>query len=180
MRKWDIARIIIVCVTGLWVIYIFVISDGISKELLRALAMCVFFASETLADVISRKEVWSPPVEVKENEEYILAEARIRDGERVSAVGAVMLVVPLIILFVKKELHGILAELSIFSCLGGVVLLIIGATLCGRGAAYINEKAQMYLEELEVEPKPMSKVAIICKVIGWIAFALWGVTLLMK
>lgn len=163
-KKTAIYLSLFLCIPVLYLLYLDISSGITGLGILKLPLLYIILVCQLLREAFSKKESFDLPAEIKEHEDYILAKDRMNYGRNMGISGGLMIIIPVVLLFVLKSLHGFWARAAIFSFLFGIPVAIIGLILFMMGKHYIAQAEAKQLAETSTEPE--SKLSNICNIIS--------------
>ena len=114
------------------------------------------------------------PSEIKEffNEEDFEALEQMESGEKSNLIGWIMIGVPIILLVVTGELHGIFVGMGIFSFFLGILFVVLGTVAENQGRNHLNKKLLelQFTNKKSFVPEKENPASRVCSAIGTVAF----------
>ena len=157
------------CIVAMDIFYFRVSEGDMGQDLMQLLLIHIMLVCQILRDIFSKRGSIQLPEELQEQEDYVLAKNRVGFGAKIGIVGGLMIIIPVVLLLVLKELHGTWARIAVFAFLGGVPAALIGIILAVMGNGYIAKAEAKYRMDTSAEPEPESRISKICNGISVIA-----------
>ncbi|MBR4861676.1 MAG: hypothetical protein IKU09_05700 [Firmicutes bacterium] len=170
-NKTLIILCVILCALALYSLYLDISAGDTGLNLLKAPALMVIGICQILRCVYTEKQELTMPSDITEQEDYILAKNRVNFGTKFGIAGILMIALPVAALFIRKGLHGIWAQMGLYSFLFGVTAAVIGLILFMLGSTYMAKAESRYRQEQSVPVEPENKIPRICGIVSAIAWA---------